>query len=668
MGNWVIVAIPEKDDSVWKFSSEKVPHLTILSLGEHEAGPESAHILSYIEHAANTMLHKFHMSVDKRDTLGPNEADVLLFDKGWHGQEIVKFRDALLKEPHIKEWFDGSDQFPEWLPHLTMGFPETPAHEDDRDYPGIHGVHFDRIALWTGDYDGPEVDLNSYRDLYDSTPALVQSMEAIDHEMAVVASYREVTVDDLQHADRTLADVMGDMSADDREIFDIIVGATLEGTDLSVDPSYAEAFDSLEPIAQAIAAFVVGSAQSSDMQLEHSALDSAVEVRDEDLLQYGKKGMKWGVRNDDSGSSGPPRMSKILNSTINTKEIRKDARAQVKAGTASLAIAHVAAVKSTGHRVTNGVLGDKTYWKRAAAIAGVGATVGAGLALAPAALPAGALLGITHLTAGTISSVGTIAAATAYNTAALTNYISNGVRAVTGNKKVDASFSKLGRDAMLRQNQGTKAIQKTLRKNGSLRKKDLRQSMDLAKSVSAMEKPIDLDVLHGVGAYLAQYDMELFPLTASLEVSEEDALQYGKRGMKWGVRHLRGLNGRVTSKEIPADAKEAILLKTKVKKNKGTHVLSNEDLEKLNKRINLENSYSKASKEQSLLIKTHGKVKTALDLGKTANSAIAFTQSDAGKLLLEKMGYGRGGAGKHAKGVPQLAKKVAEAAGGKHSK
>ena len=127
MANVVIVAIPEQDDYVWKVSSEKIPHMTILSLGEQEPGPQLAQVESYLQHAVETMLHKFGMSVERRDVLGPKEADVLLFDKSYCSQSLKDFRDALLKNNAILDLFNGSPQFPDWTPHLTLGYPETPA-------------------------------------------------------------------------------------------------------------------------------------------------------------------------------------------------------------------------------------------------------------------------------------------------------------------------------------------------------------------------------------------------------------------------------------------------------------------------------------------------------------------------------------------------------------
>lgn len=148
----VVVAIPSQDDHVWKVSSEKVPHLTILYLGEQEVGPETAQMAEFIEHAADVSLNRFGLSVDRRGELGDDKADVLFFD-GYFLRELKEFRSNLLKNEAISKAYHSADQYPSWTPHLTLGYPETPAKPDDREY-GIDYVRFDRIALWTGDSEG----------------------------------------------------------------------------------------------------------------------------------------------------------------------------------------------------------------------------------------------------------------------------------------------------------------------------------------------------------------------------------------------------------------------------------------------------------------------------------------------------------------------------------
>jgi hypothetical protein len=165
MAGATIVAIPAEDDPVWKYSSEKVPHMTLLFLGDDEiASDKLADIIGFTQHAATT-IHRFGMDVDRRGELGPENADVLFFNRGYDWKTLSVFRYALLSNRNIYEAYHSVEQFATWVPHLTMGFPESPAKKDDREYPGFRWVNFDRIAVWTENYAGPEFVLDENRGL-----------------------------------------------------------------------------------------------------------------------------------------------------------------------------------------------------------------------------------------------------------------------------------------------------------------------------------------------------------------------------------------------------------------------------------------------------------------------------------------------------------------------
>jgi len=163
MPNLVIVAIPEKDDYIHKISSEKVAHVTLLFLGEVSKVKNFAEIVGFVKHAADQSLTSFGLDVDRRDVLGADQADVLFFSKSkWSGFEAINdYRSYLLKDHNIRTAYDSTEQFPEWKPHITLGYPDTPAKPDERDYPGITYVRFDRVAVWFGDYEGIEFPLKT---------------------------------------------------------------------------------------------------------------------------------------------------------------------------------------------------------------------------------------------------------------------------------------------------------------------------------------------------------------------------------------------------------------------------------------------------------------------------------------------------------------------------
>lgn len=166
----VIVALPPVDDRVTKVSSEKVPHLTLLYLGDVQLSSEA---ILYVQHAC-AELSPFGLSVDYRGTLGADEADVLFFEKKWDSDRVSDFRHYLLLNDEIKRAYESADQFPEWTPHLTLGYPEAPANDDEEDG-RIHYVDFDRIAVWTGDFEGPEFRLK-YADIYPSSEMSMSDM------------------------------------------------------------------------------------------------------------------------------------------------------------------------------------------------------------------------------------------------------------------------------------------------------------------------------------------------------------------------------------------------------------------------------------------------------------------------------------------------------------
>jgi 2'-5' RNA ligase len=167
MPNVVIVALPSENDYVNKISSEKVAHLTILFLGDLLKVQNLGKIIGFTKHASDQTLTRFTLEVDRRGVLGLDLADVLFFKKSkWSGfEEINSFRSSLLQENNIRTAYDSvQDQFSEWIPHLTLGYPATPAKEDTRDYPGIDYVSFDRISVWVKDLEGIEFPLKSYDD------------------------------------------------------------------------------------------------------------------------------------------------------------------------------------------------------------------------------------------------------------------------------------------------------------------------------------------------------------------------------------------------------------------------------------------------------------------------------------------------------------------------
>jgi hypothetical protein len=593
----VIVALPEEDDPVHKYSSEKVPHMTLLYLGDNEL-QDQENTLQYIQHVAKTSLTKFGMSVSRRGPLGPNDADVLFFANDWDNKDLVALRSFLLANDNIKIAHDSAEQFEGWTPHLTMGFPETPAKPDDRDYPGFHYVRFDRIAVWFDDYDGPEFLLES------------NEMSAFPDSSGTAWSDENPEEEVVEHADkRTVQDVLDDMLPDEREVFDLIVGAAVDDIDLSDDDEAVVGYDLMSDEEKGILAFVVGSVTSEDYDTGESLKQYDLEDTVGDILEHsGVKGMKWGVRTDKK--TGEEKSSSLSKSDANTHENRKAARAAVKVGNATLGDAHKAALKSKGHRVANAFLGDKKAWKQLGLIA-LATAAGVGLAFAiPALIPA-SVFGATVIGGTTIAGGAAAASAQASLTANLvggalaTGYVAsyvssagNVVRAIAGNHRVNKSYEALGTRVNDISTSGNKKVQKTLKDNGGIKKKFLTDSKATAKH-SALEEL--------VGEILGPKVLE----QSDFDNLVDDILEHsGVKGMRWGYRRKTNSDGLVVGKvpKNPADggpggstaapagsADHDRAITALAKKNEhGVEALSNQDLKDINTRMKALDEFQKA--------------------------------------------------------------------------
>lgn len=164
MVDTVIVALPREDDRVNKISSEKKPHMTLLYLGENLDMDSLPQVVQYLQHVAKTSLHRFGLSVDRRGTLGDRDADVLFFEDGWQTKNIQEVQHYLRADENIAAAYAQSKQYAKWTPHLTLGYPDTPANKlKDEEESRIYYVEFDRIAIWTGESEGPEFRLEAER-------------------------------------------------------------------------------------------------------------------------------------------------------------------------------------------------------------------------------------------------------------------------------------------------------------------------------------------------------------------------------------------------------------------------------------------------------------------------------------------------------------------------
>lgn len=472
-----IVALPASDSPALPIGSEE-KHATLLQLGDDVDPTSAALVQASIDGAIRDRgLAPFTERVSGVSSLGDQGARVWMIDSD-NGLKMI--RDRLVRIPAIRALYDMEKQYPNYTPHVTIGYPgagedrlsgifESLASNVDR-------IKFDRIGLWYGDNHDTTWRLSPEGPM-DSTEASVGHSDLI----GLVLSHANET---------TVQGVYDSLTSAQRDVFDLIVGAAVEDIDLPENEEFSNVYNSLSPLQKDLIEFVVGATMDDsfyddpeDDDVEHSSILANF------LAHHGVKGMRWGVRKGELTGRDKSTGNEIFLSKANSKKLRE----MVKSGDGSLGQAHLAAIKSRGHRVTNALLGDKTYWKRAAVILGASAAVTGAALAAPAVLPASAAAAIG------LHSAAFAGALTALNAASTANQIDNFVRAVRGNARINNSLSEIGKQAYQRQQSGSARVQKILRRNGSIRGKLLHDDM-------------------------------------SIEEFENFLAHFGVKGMKWGVR------------------------------------------------------------------------------------------------------------------------------------
>ena len=134
-----IALLPRKTDRVLDVSSEDPPHMTLFYFGEAASLSVKAH--QYIAHAVGSTVGPILFEVDRRGTLGEDNADVLFLKE--IGTRITDLRHYLLSNRDIRDVWESVEQHESWIPHLTLGYPKTPAKDVDIPY----YVVFDRVLV-----------------------------------------------------------------------------------------------------------------------------------------------------------------------------------------------------------------------------------------------------------------------------------------------------------------------------------------------------------------------------------------------------------------------------------------------------------------------------------------------------------------------------------------
>lgn len=140
----VIVALPAADDPATAASSEADgAHCTLLFLGDAAALDRDTLAAALESFVTEGQVGVMTENVSGRATLGKDAAEVVLIDAA----SLTPIRNGLLENPDIRAAYDAVEQFPNFIPHVTLGYPDNPPAGEFT----AEQIIFDRLALWFGE-------------------------------------------------------------------------------------------------------------------------------------------------------------------------------------------------------------------------------------------------------------------------------------------------------------------------------------------------------------------------------------------------------------------------------------------------------------------------------------------------------------------------------------
>jgi len=142
-----IVAIPTATEPIHHIGDAAEPkHATVLWLGKPEENPDLDMdvVQDAVRGVAESSSGPVTSQVDSQGPLGDEDAQVVHLA----GDELPALRENLLAAPELREGIGAVQQFPEFTPHVTLGYGLDEQVPDD-DLP--EEVIFDRLAVWDGD-------------------------------------------------------------------------------------------------------------------------------------------------------------------------------------------------------------------------------------------------------------------------------------------------------------------------------------------------------------------------------------------------------------------------------------------------------------------------------------------------------------------------------------
>lgn len=146
----LVVLLPADDDPITAATSEDQAHMTFVWMGDVSDIDDAARaaIGGEVSSYATALDGPIVVPVMRRGQLGDDGADVVFLERS---DSLLAARDGLMESsPNLLAAHDAAEQFPEWTPHVTLGYPEgVEGGPAIGEYDGTE-VTFDRLGLWLG--------------------------------------------------------------------------------------------------------------------------------------------------------------------------------------------------------------------------------------------------------------------------------------------------------------------------------------------------------------------------------------------------------------------------------------------------------------------------------------------------------------------------------------
>lgn len=146
----LVVLLPAESDPITAATSEDRPHMTFVWMGDVTEIDDAARaaIGGEVSSYATALDGPIVVPVMRRGELGDMGADVAFLERS---DSILAAREGLMQSsPNVQAAHDAAEQYPEWTPHVTLGYPEgVEGGPAVAEYDGTE-VTFDRLGLWLG--------------------------------------------------------------------------------------------------------------------------------------------------------------------------------------------------------------------------------------------------------------------------------------------------------------------------------------------------------------------------------------------------------------------------------------------------------------------------------------------------------------------------------------